>query len=370
MKDDHALKLLVTADLHYLARNLYDDGMAFRRQMAANVGKYTEGGSMIMQEFCRTAEREKPDAVLICGDLTYNGEKDSLQEIAGFLRIIKDAGIPVFVIPGNHDIDYPDAFRFCGKERVPAEKISTADFRQIMAPFGYADAFSSDACSLSYAAELSSDLRLLALDANTPEEPCRLRSGTLRWAEEILQQAEREGKQIITMSHQNLLLHIPFMNQRFLIHNHQETEALLRKYGVTVHLSGHAHLQHTSDSSGLRDICTESLALWPLQYGILKIDSKGHSSWENRSLDILQTESRERFDEAVRSMIMPQLQDLPLTEEEKEEMIALASQLNAMMFSGRKAAEEDHALSSAWQNWQKHAGGSFWHAYLKYILES
>ena len=80
------LSLIIFTDVHYLAENLYDEGEAFQKIIDTNVGKYTEGSQVIMREMTEAVIREKPDAVLICGDLTFNGEKESLIEFSGYLK--------------------------------------------------------------------------------------------------------------------------------------------------------------------------------------------------------------------------------------------------------------------------------------------
>ena len=50
-------------------------------------------------------------------------------------------------------------------------------------------------------------------------------------------------------------------------------------------------------------------------------------------------------------------------------MQQLACEVNAMYFSGQLTEREAYLNSKAWQNWEMKAGDSFWHAYLKHILE-
>ncbi len=368
--ESSSVSMIVATDIHYLSADLYDEGEAFRKLMSTGDGKYTEGGAQIMQELTETVKREKPDAVLLCGDLTFNGELYSLKETAGYLSEMEEAGSRVFVIPGNHDIEYPVAAMFRAGKAIHTDNISPGDFRSIMAPFGYDEAFSEDEASLSYAAELRDDLWLLTLDANTPEVPGALRSETLGWAGSILKEAEEKNITVITMTHQNVLKQNDLMYQGFVINNHEETAELLKKYHVLLNLSGHSHLQHTAVSGGLTDICTESLSVWPLTYGSLQADPEADTfTYENRSLNILQQESRERFDETVCRMIGPVLAGIDLAEEENQEMRQLACEVNAMYFSGQLTEREAYLNSKAWQNWEMKAGDSFWHAYLKHILE-
>ena len=44
-----------------------------------------------------------PNAVVVTGDLKYNGEKKSHEELKEKLSVLEKNGIKVFVLMGNHD---------------------------------------------------------------------------------------------------------------------------------------------------------------------------------------------------------------------------------------------------------------------------
>ena len=132
------------------------------------------------------------------------------------------------------------------------------------------------------------------------------------------------------MSHQNVLKQNEMMYQGFVMNNHEEVEALLKKYHVFLNLSGHCHLQHVSVSGELSDICTESLTIWPISCGYLLVDpARGTFTYESRSLNILQEESRRRFNETMRRMVMPVLTGNGVPEEKQPAMIRFASEVSA-----------------------------------------
>ena len=67
------------------------------------------------------------------------------------------------------------------------------------AAFGFDDALSHDADSLSYVAALSDDLRLLMLDVNTSAAPNAVLKGTLSWARRQLMQAQADGCRVVAV---------------------------------------------------------------------------------------------------------------------------------------------------------------------------
>jgi len=64
-----------------------------------------EDQKYILRQICSLAEREKPDGVLIAGDV-YDKSVPSVEAVRlfdGFLRGLADLNIPAYIISGNHD---------------------------------------------------------------------------------------------------------------------------------------------------------------------------------------------------------------------------------------------------------------------------
>jgi hypothetical protein len=138
------------------------------------------------------------------------------------------------------------------------------------------------------------------------------------------------------MSHQNVLKQNDRLYEGYVIDNYQDVNALLKKYGVTLNLSGHSHLQHTSQEDGLTDICTESLAVYPLQYGSVVLQPDGSFAYCNESLGILQQESRARFEALSRQKMEAALSSEDIPADIREKMIAFACEVNLRSFTGEK----------------------------------
>ena len=163
-EEKDGVKLIVATDIHYLASELTDKGTGFIHSMEYGDGKITNYIWEITDAFVAEVLDERPDGVILSGDLSYNGEKASHLELAEKLGRIKDAGIPVLVIPGNHDINNNSAARIEEEQRLPAEKTSPEDFETIYRAFGYEDAVSRDPNSLSYMYQINDSTRILMLD--------------------------------------------------------------------------------------------------------------------------------------------------------------------------------------------------------------
>lgn len=266
--------LIVATDPHYIAPSLTDHGEYFENMIHRSDGKVMEYIEELTDAFLDEVIDAAPDALILSGDLTFNGARESHEALAEKLRAVTDAGIPVLVIPGNHDLDRADAARFSGGGFTRVPSVNAAEFADIYRGFGFAQAIAADGASLSYMAEISPALRVLMLDVNTADSYNRVKPETLAWVEEQLRDAADAGAKVIAVSHQNVYRHNRVIYSGYVIENADELLALYGKYGVPVNLSGHLHCQHIVRGTGFAEIATSSLAVNPCQYGVLTLDGR------------------------------------------------------------------------------------------------
>lgn len=361
------LRIMVATDLHYISPRVTDFGALFMRTVVNGDGKLSERSGEIVDGLIRTALKERPDALVLSGDLTFNGERKSLEDLTEKLRAVQEAGIPVLVLPGNHDVGYLFAYRYAGETAYYAQNITQSAFAELCAEFGYESALSRDEGSFSYVYELAEDFRLLFLDANTAVDRGKLSQETLAWAKEQLEAARAAGAAVISVSHQNVLRQSERLYKGYVIGNSRETAQLLREYGVSVHLSGHSHIQHSASVDGLTDYCTGCLSLAPLRYAMVEIDEERQIRYRPQSLGILQREAEERFTANVRRQLAEELAALGLLREQQEAMIVFAAQLNLNYFAGTVDAERFLA-DPAWTLWESLGEDSFWLEYMRSML--
>jgi 3',5'-cyclic AMP phosphodiesterase CpdA len=280
----------IASDLHYLSNNLTDHGSAFQKYISSGDGKQLEYIDSIVNAFTQEVESKKPDVLILSGDLTNNGEKESHIDIAEKLKGIEKNGTKVFVIPGNHDISNPWARGFKVDKQYTAETIDDKDFRQIYGDFGYDEAISKDKNSLSYLAAPSHDVWLLMLDTNIyknniefgfPETDGELSQGTLDWIKQCIALAKTKGAVILPVMHHNIVNHSAVIRYGFTLNNNTDLLDIFKKNNIDLVLSGHIHIQEIStskdDAGTLYDIATNSLAVYPHQHGILKYSARNNS---------------------------------------------------------------------------------------------
>lgn len=328
------VKLIVTSDLHYIAPALTDHGSYFQDLIENADGKAVEYCEEITDAFVSQVIARKPDGLILSGDLTFNGARQSHEALVQKLQQVCDAGIPVFVIPGNHDIGNSMAAAFQRDGYTRVESVTPGEFSALYQPYGYGSALSKDPHSLSYTARLSPDLLLLMIDVNAAERPGQLAEGTLDWVEDQLDAAEKDGMRVLSVSHQNLLQHNPGFAAGFVMDGNDRLLELLERYGVLCHFSGHMHLQHIARSAnGLHEIATSSLLVSPLQYGVLHLEEttgQYQTSQVEVPTEIGAYAKTFFWDTAYRQAQMA-LGDLP----NASGMAAYFADLNAAYFAGR-----------------------------------
>lgn len=276
--------LIVASDLHYLAPELTDHGSYFESMIEHSDGKVMEYIEELTDSFLAEVIARKPDALILSGDVSFNGARASHEALAGKLRRVTEAGIPVLVMPGNHDLDSEDAACFRGDGFTRVESVTAEDFAEIYRDFGFAQAIARDSASLSYVAAIHPSLRVLMLDVNTAENPNRVGEQTLAWIETQLRDASDAGAEVIAVSHQNLYRHNPVIYRGYVIENAEDLLDLYARYDVLLNLSGHLHCQHIVNA-GLCEVATSSLAVNPCQYGVVTLRG-GVLDYETAPVDV------------------------------------------------------------------------------------
>lgn len=270
---DGHIKIMIATDLHYLASGLNDGGEYFMNMVEHSDGKLTEYCTEVMEGLLESAIKESPDVLVLSGDISFNGEKKSHEELADVLKKIKKAGIPVLVLPGNHDLYSDRAVAFSGKYIYGVENVDEVAFKEIYKDFGYSNANLRGKNSLSYVHRLNDSLWVLMVDSNTKDYPGGITLDTLIFVEDVLKEAAKCEAAVISVTHQNILKHHPDFYKGYVIEGSEQLMALYKKYGCVLNLSGHMHMQHISEVDGITEIVTSSIMLYPGRYGILEIEN-------------------------------------------------------------------------------------------------
>jgi 3',5'-cyclic AMP phosphodiesterase CpdA len=275
------LSMGVASDLHYYDSALGTSGAAFEEYLA-NDRKLIAESEALMEAFTEIAISSDWDYVLIPGDLTKDGEYASHEELAEQFATIENAGIEVYVVPGNHDINNGEAYSYSGSETTSVANVSADEFQTLFADYGYNQALAKDTNSLSYVARLNDNLVLIAMDSckyddnvtdEAPETSGAFSEDTQTWILEQIDTYVAAGDTVIGMMHHGIVEHHPSQSDYFsdyLVDDYEAVSEAFTSHGMHVVLTGHYHAQdiavHSSDDGDIYDVMTGSLVTYPIPY--------------------------------------------------------------------------------------------------------
>lgn len=272
-------QIWLLSDPHLLAESLHDDGPAFENMQDTTNGKRLTGQEDDLRSFVELVCEKKPAVLIVTGDLTFNGEFESLRRFAKICAPLKTAGIKLLVVPGNHDIDDSWACRFEGTKRYSAEQISPTAWQTVFADT-YLNSLSRDPSSLAYSHKLGS-YRLLLLDsciyhplptAAAPVMAGNIAPGQAAWIRKQLAEAEQAGESVLAFLHHNLLVHNKVVYHDLVVDNYKAINAILKKGPVRTIFSGHTHAQNIVWSSAYPEVSTSAFCMTDQGYGIVDLD--------------------------------------------------------------------------------------------------
>lgn len=385
--------IILATDIHYFDPSLTDYGPRFQEMVEYGDGKVVTYIDEITDAFLEEVIQLRPNALILSGDLTLEGEKKSHESLAEKLYRVEEAGIPVLVIPGNHDINNKRAARYEGEQRLPAEYTTPEEFRRIYRDFGYDEAISEDVGSLSYVYQLDEEHRIMMLDTCQYRPVAKvggaILSETYYWIEEQLEEAWEEAMDVIPVAHHNLLEESKIYVDDCTIEHGEQLVNILDEWDVKLFLSGHLHVQHTmrsEDNRGVWEAVTSSLATPACQYGVLTCRDDGSYQYGTWSVDV-ESWAREhgrkerdllefrKFQEPFLRRVfynqsMTALNAVPdIPEDRKKQMSDLYARLNYYYYQGTAYQIKNEVLSDpAYLMWLNEGTLTVLGEYVEYIV--
>ncbi len=261
------LKFYLITDTHFFKNSLgargeeYDKFMRFEQKCFAE----TENINRSVFNWLKTAD--EADIVLIAGDLSFNGEKESHLGFIELLKELKASGKKIFVVTADHDFkDAPFAFDETG--RLTPEGTKRDELFDLYYDYGFGEAIAIDRKHLSYVAQLGEGVRLLAL--NNDYDGREYDEEQFEWIKEQAQKAKDDGQIMFAMNHYPLLPGQPLFSviPSAVQKNSSAVTTMLADLGVHLVFTGHMHNQSinfkvTPSGSKFYDVCTGSIIADP-----------------------------------------------------------------------------------------------------------
>lgn len=278
------IKIAVVSDIHYLDPSLMPDDYInnpyFQTKMSFD-RKLIELSDPILREVISGLLMEKPDILLIPGDLSCEGELVSHETVKDLLQQLENEGIKVYVIPGNNDINNPDAVTFKTLPPAPVTNIDPGEFAFIYGNFGYNEAlYRDEGNSLSYICQPCTGLWILGIDANKYSGSGvsgAINPATLEWIQDKMVEANENNITVLAMMHYGIIEHYSGQKRlEPLIENSGANAISLMNAGLRLIFTGHYHandiVDFTNNGKTLTDIETGSLVTPPSSYRIMTLD--------------------------------------------------------------------------------------------------
>lgn len=264
---DMNLRIAVMSDLHYLSPDMIADTEDFEHAFNSD-RKLLKESSSVLHEMLERVRADKPDILLVSGDLTKDGEQECHAALAKQLQQLQQdvPGLKIYVINGNHDIRNYNAknFNTADGKAVPATRTEPEDFKRIY-DFVYSDptvlatftpAEGNKAGGLSYVARPVEGLTIIAMDTcryssdNTSngddehETSGAISADLEKWVIEQTAAAKARGDLVIGLEHHGLVPHFdvqPTILPMYLVNGYERIAQEYADAGMSVVFTGHMH---------------------------------------------------------------------------------------------------------------------------------
>ena len=291
---DMNLRIAVMSDLHYLSPDMIADTEDFEHALNSD-RKLLKESSAILNEMFERVRADKPDILLVSGDLTKDGEQECHAALAKQLQQLQQdvPGLKIYVINGNHDIRNYNAknFNTADGKAVLATRTEPEDFKRIY-DFVYSDptviatftpAEGNKAGGLSYVARPVEGLTVIAMDTcryssdNTSigddehETSGAISADLEKWVIEQTAVAKARGDLVIGLEHHGLVPHFdvePTILPMYLVNGYERIAQEYADAGMSVVFTGHMHAvdiaaMTTAAGNTFYDIETGSALTYP-----------------------------------------------------------------------------------------------------------
>lgn len=267
-------------DTHIFARALGTQGEAFEKFDKYGSTCHKASGALFDAAAKLMLNDGECNTVLVCGDISDNGQYLSNIEASGRLKALQDGGKRLIAITATHDYTsdgrYPDrvidSFSFDGGSVVPARGTKRSELDGFYGQFGKDGALSVHADSGSYCVQLQEGYRLLCLNDDGDGVICGYSSSCMDWIHENITEAQAAGDFIFAMTHHPVVPPspvFPLVSKRDMLKDYEAVADTFAKWGLTLIFTGHTHVQcirsrKTPCGRTFYDVGTGALVSYPV----------------------------------------------------------------------------------------------------------
>ncbi len=251
---EDSFSAIICADLHFTLR-----------RAPSSIVSGVEYCEEIAQAIVNEVIDQKPDVFILLGDNTNSGSETDVEVLLEKLWRVKQAGIQVVAITGNHDLD-----------RATPEMFEEA-YMPLCTPL------ERDESSLSYVAQ-AGEVVLLAMDDNsyTKGQGGLFSLDTIRWLGRMLE--KYQGRPLLFLSHHNVLLGQGAEHSESYRIQNDDLGRVLEYFGVSLCLTGHLHSQNIVEEGGMYEVVSGMPLSSPHYLGFLTMEG-GRGEYRAEPID-------------------------------------------------------------------------------------
>lgn len=289
LRTGNDLKVMVLADSHVLPGNMIADTQTYRDELLKNMKLFNESEALLDHNL-GLVKQNRADVLIICGDLSKDGDREAHQALAARLNQLKKdmPSLKIYVINGNHDIRNSNGYNFV--TNTPSTRTNPSDFRDIYG-VTYKDntiiatytPSTGEANQLSYVARPREGYTFIAVDSgcysvdNTKKEKeehetrGHISEECRAWVLEQIALAKARGDVVIGFLHHGVNPHFsvePIIMGDFVVDDYEAIATEWADAGMSYVFTGHEHSQDvaafTSEAGNkLYDVETASGIAYP-----------------------------------------------------------------------------------------------------------
>lgn len=254
--NNEPLKIQFIADLHYYSRKGGTEGKAYEKAESKSQKVIKDSDLVIKAGFDMLCDDDSTDIIIIAGDTTRDGERESHKEFIEMLYDLKARGKRVYVITATHDYRWMGvADGYDGDNVIKVDAVEDRhELWDMYYDFGPSEAISTFKDGLSYVVQLAPGYRLFALNDDTNERPegengSGYSDECMAWIMEQLEDAKKNDQYVIAMTHHPMITPSPFyqiIGGGNMQRNHETTREIFADNGLHCMLTGHTHVHDIS----------------------------------------------------------------------------------------------------------------------------
>lgn len=284
-KERIIMKFYHLSDLHYQSKSVWKGtSWEIEKEEGSTLSRFSE--EITKKVIDDIKKDHEIDTIIITGDITNQGDRESHMEMVDILRDLVNSGKKVYTMIASHDFScHPfiiqDGWAKTAIDEFRSEKDACAFYKE----FGPNQAISVDDETLSYVVQLNDKIRYISINPSYGDKERNsemyFSDAFMLWVKEQADKARNDGCIIIAGVHYPILTPSPMYKLvggiSCFIKDPIERARQFADMGINLLLTGHTHIFSMNNmvfenSNNFYQVTTSALTAYPPLYRKIEID--------------------------------------------------------------------------------------------------